>query len=75
MCNGVAQLNRWPVLYWVLLPRLVTVTELLSIPSSQVTTLREYTGREGDDAGINDFSSFATRGHCSLFASQLKYKH
>ena len=27
------------------------------------------------DAGINDFSSFGTCGHCSLFVRQLKYKH
>ena len=65
MCNGVAQLNRWPVQYWVLLPGLVTVTELLSSHHDSHNT-------QGDDAGINDFSSSATRGHTSLFAESIK---
>ena len=68
MCNGVAQLNRWSVQYWVLLPGLVTVTELLS--SHQDSQHSDKT--QGDDAGINDFSSFATRGHTSLFAESIK---
>lgn len=44
MCNGVAQLNRWPVLYWVLLPAGDGYwTALYPIIKSHNT--QEYTGR------------------------------